>query len=63
VKEDRAVFYANRCAAQLLLENYRSALEDAQCALELEPKLELRLKVARCVVLFCLENPQYIYFS
>jgi hypothetical protein len=44
VVEDRAVFYCNRAAAHLLLKNYRSALEDTESALALNPSAELRLK-------------------
>ncbi len=31
--------------AHLQLQNHRSALEDAQCALELQPKADLRMKL------------------
>lgn len=44
VPEDRAVFFCNRAAAQLTMQNYRSALEDAEAALSLNPSAELRLK-------------------
>lgn len=43
--EDRAVFYANRCAAHLLIRNFRSALEDAETALELNPNVDIRMKL------------------
>jgi tetratricopeptide (TPR) repeat protein len=44
VAEDRAVFFCNRAAAHLLLKNYRSALEDSESALSLNPSPELQLK-------------------
>merc|ERR1711991_474804 len=45
VPEERAVFFANRAAAHLLLKNYGSALEDCEAALSLNPLIELKLKV------------------
>ncbi len=44
VAEDRAVMFCNRAAAHLLLKNYRSALEDSEAAISLNPSTELRLK-------------------
>lgn len=44
VVEDRAVFFCNRAAAHLLLKNFRSALEDTESALALNPSAELKLK-------------------
>ncbi len=44
VAEDRAVFFCNRAAAHLLLKNYRSALEDTEAAMALNPSPELKLK-------------------